>query len=142
MTTLRSWRSPTLARRAASQWSALAVALAGVRARRRAARAAELLEALGMAHRARRRPAELSGGQQQRVAIARALASSPRVLVADEPTGQLDAHTGREVMTLLRSLVQAQGMTAVVATHDQEMVAVADRTVRLLDGRLVEEPPV
>ena len=140
MTTLRSWRSPTLARRAASQWSALAVALAGVRAKRRAARAAELLEALGMAHRARRRPAELSGGQ--RVAIARALASSPRVLVADEPTGQLDAHTGREVMTLLRSLVQAQGMTAVVATHDQEMVAVADRTVRLLDGRLVEEPPV
>ncbi|MBN9375208.1 MAG: ATP-binding cassette domain-containing protein, partial [Cellulomonas sp.] len=78
------------------------------------------------------------GGQQQRVAIARALAVSPRLLVADEPTGQLDVETGLAVMALIRAVVEAEGMTAIVSTHDPVMIALADRAVRLVDGRLVD----
>ena len=95
------------------------------------------LALVGLAEHADQRPDELSGGQQQRVAIARALAGSPRLLIADEPTGQLDSETGLAVMALIRAVVEAEGMTAVVATHDPVMIALADRAVRLVDGRLV-----
>ncbi|WP_426593774.1 ABC transporter ATP-binding protein [Cellulomonas sp. McL0617] len=98
-----------------------------------------LLELVGLAPHAQQRPDELSGGQQQRVAIARALAASPRLLVADEPTGQLDSETGLSVMALIRGVVEAEGMTALVATHDPVMIALADRAVHLVDGRLVED---
>jgi putative ABC transport system ATP-binding protein len=81
----------------------------------------------------------MSGGQQQRVAIARALANSPRLLIADEPTGQLDTATGQAVMALLRAVVEAEGMTAIVSTHDPLMMSLADRVLRLADGQLVEE---
>ena len=96
-----------------------------------------LLELVGLTPHALQRPDELSGGQQQRVAIARALAGSPRLLVADEPTGQLDSETGLSVMALIRGVVEAEGMTALVATHDPVMIALADRAVHLVDGRLV-----
>jgi len=96
-----------------------------------------LLELVGLSPHALQRPDELSGGQQQRVAIARALAGSPRLLVADEPTGQLDSETGLAVMALIRGVVEAEGMTALVATHDPVMIALADRAVRVVDGRLV-----
>jgi putative ABC transport system ATP-binding protein len=95
-----------------------------------------LLELVGLRDHARQRPAELSGGQQQRVAIARALAGSPRLLVADEPTGQLDAETGLSVMALLRAIVESEGVTAVVATHDPVMMSLADRVLRIADGRV------
>ncbi|MEZ0448046.1 ABC transporter ATP-binding protein [Cellulomonas sp. ICMP 17802] len=96
-----------------------------------------LLDLVGLAPHGLQRPDELSGGQQQRVAIARALAGSPGLLVADEPTGQLDSETGLSVMALIRGVVEAEGMTAVVATHDPVMIALADRAVHLVDGRLV-----
>ncbi|MBD8058213.1 ABC transporter ATP-binding protein [Cellulomonas sp. JH27-2] len=98
-----------------------------------------LLDLVGLSAHALQRPDELSGGQQQRVAIARALAASPRLLVADEPTGQLDSETGLSVMALIRGVVEAEGMTALVATHDPVMIALADRAVHLVDGRLVED---
>ncbi len=100
-------------------------------------RVQHLLELVGLGGRARHRPYELSGGEQQRVAIARALANQPRLLLADEPTGQLDSETGHTVMVLLRSVVRTEGVTAVVATHDPMMLDVADRIVELRDGRLV-----
>ncbi|GAA2577259.1 ABC transporter ATP-binding protein [Winogradskya consettensis] len=95
-----------------------------------------LLDLVGLADHAEQRPGELSGGQQQRVAIARALAASPRLLIADEPTGQLDADTGRSVMALLRGVVESEGVTVLVSTHDPVMMALADRVVRIGDGRL------
>jgi putative ABC transport system ATP-binding protein len=98
-------------------------------------RVALLLDLVGLADHAAQRPGELSGGQQQRVAIARALAASPRLLVADEPTGQLDAETGLAVMALLRGVVESEGVTALVSTHDPVMMALADRVVRISDGR-------
>ncbi|MGZ3586360.1 MAG: ABC transporter ATP-binding protein [Candidatus Limnocylindrales bacterium] len=101
-------------------------------------RVLDLLEMVGLEGRARHRAHELSGGEQQRVAIARALANQPRLLLADEPTGQLDSETGHRIMLLLRSIVTTQGITAVVATHDPLMLDVADRVVELRDGRLVE----
>jgi len=97
-----------------------------------------LLQLVGLADHVAQRPTELSGGQQQRVAIARALAASPRLLIADEPTGQLDVETGLAVMALIRAVVEAEGMTAIVSTHDPVMIALADRAVRLVDGRLVD----
>ena len=102
-------------------------------------RVAHLLELVGLAPHAAQRPSELSGGQQQRVAIARALANSPRLLIADEPTGQLDAETGATIMALLRSVVRSEQMTAIISTHDASLMAMADRTLRLADGRLVED---
>ena len=104
----------------------------------RDARVAELLELVGLADHAAQRPYELSGGQQQRVAIARALANEPELLIADEPTGQLDSETGRGVMDLLRAIVTARGMTALVATHDATLIDLADRVLSLRDGRLVD----
>jgi putative ABC transport system ATP-binding protein len=95
-----------------------------------------LLELVGLAGHARQRPGELSGGQQQRVAIARALAASPRLLVADEPTGQLDAETGLAVMALLRGVVESEGVTALVSTHDPVMMELADRVIHIADGHL------
>jgi putative ABC transport system ATP-binding protein len=102
----------------------------------RDARVAELLELVGLADHAAQRPYELSGGQQQRVAIARALANRPRLVVADEPTGQLDSRTGAAVMDLLLRLVREAGTTIVVATHDPALTAVADQVVELHSGRL------
>lgn len=95
-----------------------------------------LLDLVGLREHAGQRPGELSGGQQQRVAIARALAGSPRLLLADEPTGQLDAETGLAVMALLRGIVDSEGVTAVVATHDPTMMALADRVLTIADGRV------
>ncbi|MFI1991686.1 ABC transporter ATP-binding protein [Actinoplanes sp. NPDC020271] len=97
-----------------------------------------LLDLVGLTDHAEQRPTELSGGQQQRVAIARALAASPRLLIADEPTGQLDAETGRSVMALLRGVVESEGVTALVSTHDPVMMALADRVIQISDGRLHE----
>ena len=105
--------------------------------RERDRRVEELLGLVGLAGRANHRPAELSGGEQQRVAVARALASHPKLLLADEPTGQLDLETGRTVMILLRNVVRAEGVTAIVATHDPMMLDLADRVVELRDGALV-----
>ena len=101
-------------------------------------RVAHLLDLVGLSGHARQRPAEMSGGQQQRVAIARALANTPRLLIADEPTGQLDAETGATIMELLREVVRLEGMTAIISTHDPSLQAMADRTIRLADGVLVE----
>ena len=104
----------------------------------RAGRIAELLGLVGLADRAKHRPHELSGGEQQRVAIARALANRPELLLADEPTGQLDSQTGRGIMSLLRTLVHREGLTAIVATHDPMLIDLADRVVDLRDGRIAE----
>jgi putative ABC transport system ATP-binding protein len=104
----------------------------------REARVTLLLDLVGLGEHGRQRPSELSGGQQQRVAIARALANTPRLLIADEPTGQLDRETGRSVMRLLRAVIAAEGVTALVATHDAAMVELADRVLTLRDGRLIE----
>jgi putative ABC transport system ATP-binding protein len=100
-------------------------------------RVATLLEVVGLADRARHRPHELSGGEQQRVAIARALANRPDLLLADEPTGQLDSATGRSIMTLLRTIVRRENVTALIATHDPMLIDLADRVVELRDGRIV-----
>ncbi|GAA4263329.1 ABC transporter ATP-binding protein [Dactylosporangium darangshiense] len=110
--------------------------LARMPAADRERRVALLLELVGLAEHAQQRPGELSGGQQQRVAIARALAASPRLLIADEPTGQLDAETGLSVMALLRGVVESEGVTALVSTHDAVMMALADRVISIHDGRL------
>lgn len=110
---------------------------AGVRCRDRRRRAEEVLDSLGMGHRLTHRPHQLSGGERQRVAIARALIGNPSVILADEPTGNLDTANGQSVMTILRSL--ATGGTAVaVITHDPELAASMDRRVRIRDGRLVD----
>jgi putative ABC transport system ATP-binding protein len=97
-------------------------------------RVATMLTLVGLADHARHRPGELSGGQQQRVAIARALAPRPRLLLADEPTGQLDAETGKQVMRLLRSVVRSEGVTALLATHDPALIDIADSVQHLTDG--------
>ncbi|MFE4335360.1 ABC transporter ATP-binding protein [Streptomyces sp. NPDC056831] len=106
--------------------------------REREDRVALLLSMVGLADHAAQRPGELSGGQQQRVAIARALANRPALLIADEPTGQLDAETGLAVMELLRAVVRSEGVTALVATHDAQLLGLADRVLELSDGRIVE----
>jgi putative ABC transport system ATP-binding protein len=105
----------------------------------RDARVAELLDLVGLAGRANHRPYELSGGEQQRVAIARALANRPRLLLADEPTGQLDSHTGRDIMALIRSIIRTEGTTAIVATHDPALIDLADRVLELRDGKVIGE---
>jgi putative ABC transport system ATP-binding protein len=98
-----------------------------------------LLSVVGLDGHAHQRPNELSGGQQQRVAIARALAVQPELLIADEPTGQLDSETGRQIMRLLRTVVAADGITALVATHDPALHELADAVLRIEDGSLIED---
>ncbi|MFI6446056.1 ABC transporter ATP-binding protein [Kitasatospora sp. NPDC050543] len=110
-----------------------------VPAKQREERARTLLALVGLADHADQRPGELSGGQQQRVAIARALANEPDLIIADEPTGQLDSETGRSIMQLLRAVVRSEGVTALVATHDPILMELADRVIELRDGRIVEE---
>ena len=100
-------------------------------------RARTLLRLVGLDEHVEQRAHELSGGQQQRVAIARALANRPTLLLADEPTGQLDSATGSQIMRLLRTLVHAEGVTALVATHDRALMDVADRVLTISDGQLV-----
>jgi putative ABC transport system ATP-binding protein len=99
----------------------------------------ELIERVGLAERLGHRPAELSGGQQQRVAIARALVSRPTVVFADEPTGNLDSATGREILDVLREAVESTGQTTVMVTHDAAAAAIADRVLFLVDGEIVRE---
>src|SRR5512136_951051 len=110
----------------------------GMGSRERKARVNEALERVGMAHRAKHLPSQLSGGQQQRVAVARALGGNPLILLADEPTGNLDSKNGELVMALLKDL-HIQGATLCMVTHDPRYAQLADRTVHLFDGRIVEE---
>ena len=112
--------------------------LRGLSRREASARAAELLGYLGLKERVTHRPAELSGGEQQRVAIARAVANAPRVLLADEPTGNLDPRTADYVFKSLTQLVRASGLAAVIATHKMDIAARMDRRVTLRDGQVVE----
>ena len=100
-------------------------------------RSAAILEKVGLADRVNHKPTELSGGQQQRVAIARALINEPALILADEPTGNLDSHTGAEIMDLLLSLNRTQGMTLVLVTHDATLAALAQRTIYLKDGKIL-----
>ena len=101
-------------------------------------RAIELLNIVGLGQRLHHRPTQLSGGQQQRVAIARALANRPQIILADEPTGNLDLKTGEEIIALLRQLNRDQGVTVISATHDLKMVDVSDRVVWIRDGRIAK----
>jgi len=119
----------------------LPMAEAKVAAAERQQRSAELLGYVGLAERAGHRPSELSGGEQQRVAIARALANRPTVLLADEPTGELDARTGADVIALFDRL-NRDGMTIVVVTHDEKLAGAARRVVHMLDGRVVRDEPL
>ncbi len=114
----------------------LPMVYAGVRPKERQERAAALLELVGLGRRMKHRPNELSGGEMQRVAIARALANRPRLLLADEPTGNLDSRTGQEIMRLFDDLA-AQGNTIVLVTHDQNVANHARRIIRMIDGRVV-----
>jgi putative ABC transport system ATP-binding protein len=117
---------------------ALPMAEAGVPARERLARAAELLTYVGLGGRTGHRPTQLSGGEQQRVAIARALANRPALVLADEPTGELDARTGSEIIQLFERL-NADGTTLVVVTHDEELAQAARRVVHMKDGAIVRD---
>jgi putative ABC transport system ATP-binding protein len=110
--------------------------IAGRPAREREERVRLMLDIVGLSPHARQRPGELSGGQQQRVAIARALAGRPDVLLADEPTGQLDSETAKQIMRLLRVVVQSEQVTALVATHDPNLIDLADRVLHLEDGEI------
>jgi putative ABC transport system ATP-binding protein len=111
--------------------------IAGMRPSDRRERIAAMLALTGLSSHAAHRPNELSGGQQQRVAIARALASRPGLLIADEPTSQLDLETGREIMKLLLGVVRSEGITALVATHDEALIDLADSVIVLEDGHVV-----
>jgi lipoprotein-releasing system ATP-binding protein len=110
----------------------------GLSRREAGARSAELLSYLGLKDRLTHRPAELSGGEQQRVAIARAVANAPRILLADEPTGNLDVHTSDHVFGTLTQLIRASGIAAIIATHNMDLAARMDRRVTLRDGLVVE----
>lgn len=115
----------------------LALAFGGLRGTSREQRARELLERVGLAERQAHRPSELSGGEQQRVAIARALANRPRVLLADEPTGNLDSTRAHELLSLLRAMVASDQLTVLMVTHDRELAAqFADRTIHMKDGQI------
>ena len=118
---------------------AIPLMFSGVPERERLARARALLEQVGLGERLDHRPTQLSGGEQQRVAIARALVSEPTLLLADEPTGNLDTTTGGEIMVLLKTLNAGRGLTLLVVTHDPEVAAFADRIVCLRDGQVAEE---
>jgi putative ABC transport system ATP-binding protein len=111
----------------------------GVRRSARAERARALLDKVGLSERVAHRPNELSGGERQRVAIARALANDPEILLADEPTGNLDSETGATILRLLKQLCRDEEKTMILITHDPDAAAIAGRIVRLRDGRVVEE---
>ncbi len=118
---------------------ALALAFGGLRGQQRRTRSSELLARVGLGDRLSHKPAELSGGEQQRVAIARALANSPKVLLADEPTGNLDSTRAHELLRLLREMVTHDGLTMLMVTHDHELAnSFADRIVFMKDGRIVD----
>jgi putative ABC transport system ATP-binding protein len=117
----------------------LPLIFAGVEKKERKRRAAELLDKVGLAHRAGHRPPELSGGEQQRVAVARALANGPRLLLADEPTGNLDSRTSREIVGLLAGLNRERNLTVIMVSHEEGLVReFAGEIVRLRDGRIVD----
>ncbi|MBN1659329.1 MAG: ABC transporter ATP-binding protein [Anaerolineae bacterium] len=118
---------------------ALPLMFVGVPERERLARAEALLRQVGLGERLAHRPTQLSGGEQQRVAIARALVAHPAVILADEPTGNVDSVTGAEIMALLRRLNREQGVTLVLVTHDAEAARFADRIVHVRDGQIVPE---
>jgi putative ABC transport system ATP-binding protein len=115
----------------------LPMAEAGLKARERSARARELLNYVGLGHRERHRPSQLSGGEQQRVAIARALSNKPALLLADEPTGELDARTGAEIIALFEQL-NKDGTTIVVVTHDEDLANAARRKIHMRDGAVID----
>ncbi len=129
-----------VARLAAEENVALPMVLDGVAPKERAERVAAALEAVGLSHRAQHRPSELSGGESQRVAIARATVMRPRLLLADEPTGNLDSAAGRQIMNLLESM-NAAGLTLVVVTHDLNIGRRARRVLVLRDGEIVQRVP-
>jgi lipoprotein-releasing system ATP-binding protein len=112
--------------------------ISGVGRREAAQQAAVLLQRVGLGHRSEHRPGEMSGGEQQRVAIARALVNAPQLLLADEPTGNLDERTGAELYALLRRLQQEDGLTAILVTHNMQLAAQCDRVLRLENGQLIE----
>ncbi len=130
----RFYLMPTLSARENVE---LPMAEAGFTKADRAARARELLEYVALGHRERHRPSELSGGEQQRVAIARALANRPAILLADEPTGELDARTGAEIIGLFGQL-NRDGTTLIVVTHDEELAGAAKRRIHMRDGVIVD----
>jgi len=131
----RFYLMPTLSARENVE---LPMAEAGMKPTERAARARELLAYVGLAHREKHRPSQLSGGEQQRVAIARALANKPALLLADEPTGELDVKTGAEIISLFGKL-NVDGTTIVVVTHDEELAGAARRKIHMRDGIIVDQ---
>jgi len=127
---------PTLS---AQQNVELPMIFQGTRKTVRTKRARDLLSMVGLADRVRHKPNELSGGERQRVAMARALANDPAIILADEPTGNLDTESGKPILDMLKRLSKNEGKTVIIVTHDPDAAAIADRIVRLRDGRVVQE---
>ncbi|MCW3998700.1 MAG: ABC transporter ATP-binding protein [Candidatus Bathyarchaeota archaeon] len=117
----------------------LALSIANVRKRKRRRRATELLETVGLKDRMKHKPTELSGGQQQRVAIARALANDPKFLLLDEPTGNVDSKTAKEILDLIHLLNKEKGVSIIMVTHDEKLAHEATRTIRMVDGQISEQ---